>query len=451
MMPGAKKKTNVIWVFGDQMRAQAMSCNGDPNINTPNLDLLAANGVNVRGAVSGFPLCCPYRGALLTSTYPHRCVPGHEKPLDPATPTVAHAFKENGYHTAYFGKWHLDGFEERNGRSALHKVEAGRRGGFDIWQGYDNNNSQMDCWIHGHDRNGTEVPHYRLPGFETDCLTDLLINYITEQAAASDSTEQQPFFACLSVQPPHDPYTAPPEYMRRYNPNTLTMRDNVPAIPRIQEQARRELAGYYALIDNLDWNVGRVMEALRETGLLENTHVIFFSDHGDMHGSHGQFKKMTPHEEAIRVPFIISGLRERYVARGGISDAPINHVDVAPTTLGLCGLEVPTWMEGTDFSGLRLRDKPAPADADSAYLQSVIPTGHENSVDKPWRGVVTRDGWKYVCFEGVEWLLFNLNEDPYEQANLAHNSAFREKRRQLNARLRRWIVDTDDRFELPEV
>ncbi len=143
------------------------------------------------------------------------------------------------------------------------------------------------------------------------------------------------------------------------------------------------------MIENLDHNIGRVIEKLREKGMLNNTYVIFFSDHGDMLGSHGQFRKTVPYEEAVRVP------------------ALINHVDIAPTTLGLCDIDVPQWMEGTDYSFYRLLDKENTNEPDSAFIQSVVATGHPNSIDKPWRGLVTRNGWKYVCFENMPWLLFN--------------------------------------------
>jgi arylsulfatase A-like enzyme len=86
---------------------------------------------------------------------------------------------------------------------------------------------------------------------------------------------------------------------------------------------------------------------------------------------------------------------------------------------------------------------------DSAFLQSVVPTGHGDSVDEPWRGVVTRDGWKHVCLEGRRWLMFDLNEDPFEQVNLAFNPRHAARRRELNARLARWIGETGDSFRLP--
>ena len=441
---------NAIWIFGDQHRAQALSCNGDPNVNTPNIDTLAAQGVNFDRAVCGYPLCCPFRGSLLTSQYPHNCVPGHEYQLPPEMPTIAHAFKEHDYDTAYFGKWHLDGFKEFTGRAAFHQIPIERRGGFDTWVGYENNNSQWDCWVHGH-RGEEKVEHHRLDGYETDCLTDLLIQYIKEQGEKKRKNENVAFFAALSVQPPHNPYTAPSECMEKHNPAKLTMRPNVPDIQSVQEDSRRGLAGAYAQIENLDYNVGRVRDALASEGLDFDTQIVFFSDHGDMHGSHGQFHKLNPYEESIRVPFIISGPPTGYGHAGGRSKCLVNHVDIAPTTLGLCGIEKPEWMAGSDYSPFYLSGGRAMELPDSAYIQSVIPTGHGHSIDRPWRGVITSDGWKYVVLEKQEWLLFDLNEDPYEQMNLAFNTIYGKKKKQLHARLTQWINDTGDEFELPKL
>ncbi len=442
-------KPNVIWVFGDQHRAQALGYMGDPNVHTPNIDRLAAEGVTFTGAVAGTPLCCPFRGSMLTGLYPHHAVPGHEFQLSPDQPTIADVLRENGYRTSYFGKWHLDGFHESEGRAAMHIIPPDRRGGFDDWLGYENNNSQFDTWIHG-TQDGSEV-HYRLPKYETDALTDLMVDYVKARGAEQQSEEGQPFFAVLSVQPPHNPYIASEEWMQSHTPGKVELRENVPNVPRVVERARRDLAGYYAMIENLDWNIGRLREALEESGLTNNTHIIFFSDHGDMHGSHGQFHKTSPWEESVRIPFIIGGGRPFYEYKRGSVDAPVNHVDIAPTTLGLCGIDVPDWMQGTDYSGYRVLGKNVENAPDSAFLQLCVETRHGDSTDRPWRGIVTKDGWKYTVLEGQPWMLFNLNEDPYELVNLAHNSLYKEKRRELQARLEQWIQDTGDEFLLPEL
>ncbi len=201
-----------------------------------------------------------------------------------------------------------------------------------------------------------------------------------------------------------------------------------------------------------------------------DTYVIFFSDHGEMGGSHGQFDKRAPYEESIRVPFIVH--------RGGgcqmntaVSDAVINHVDIAPTSLGLCGIPVPETMVGYDYSAQCLSSA-APeyagpprraAEPHSAYLQQIpprpfavgadgaAPASFLDCVNLPWRGVVTRDGWKYACTPGSDWLLFNLAEDPFEQANQVFNERYRTQKEHCHRLLGEWIAATGDFFPLPDI
>ena len=463
-LPGSPPKPsppNIIWLIADQWRAQALGVNGDPNAHTPVIDRLARSGMNLTQARSGFPLCCPFRGSMLTGRYPNHMVPGHEYPLPQGQKTIANVFNDAGYHTAYFGKWHLDGFHEREGRAALHIVPPDRRGGFQTWIGYENNNSPWDTWVHGGD--GADSTLRRLPGYETDCLTDLLLSYIRGRNTGQHAPQEKPFFAVLSVEPTHNPYIAPPQYMSRYNAESIKLRPNVPTTAKIPtpkrnqiekmtvaERARQELAGYYAQQECWDVNIGRVIDELSRNNMLDNTHVIIFADHGDSHGSNGQFLKTNPYEESVRIPMIVTGSEAFYDGHfTGSSEILIGAVDIAPTTLGLCSLPTPGWMEGHDFSGVRLASRPKVTEPDSMYLQNVIPTGHADSVNQAYRGLVTRDGWKYVCFENQSWLMFNLADDPYEQVNVAFNSIYRQERKMLIDRLGQWIHDTGDKFSLP--
>jgi arylsulfatase A-like enzyme len=440
-MPPHHEQQNVIWIFGDQHRAQALGYAGDPNLRTPHIDRLASEGVTFTNAVAGCPWCTPFRGSLLTSFYIHHAVQRTPQRIDPDLPMVADAFNEQGHLTAYFGKWHL------GGSNRIVYIPREERGRFDIWIGYENNNAQYDCWVHGHDLHGRddqEAHAERLETYETDALTDRLIGFLAEYGRGP-----QPFFAVLSVQPPHNPHVAPPEYMRRHDPGQVVLRPNVPDIPRIREQARAELAGYYAQIENLDWNVGRVMAALRELGLEDTTHVVFFSDHGDMHGSHGYVRTSSPWEESVRIPCI-------FRPAGGTrvnpeSDVPLNHVDFAPTTLGLCGIAPPGWMQGTDLSHHIVPGRlPPPREPDSAFLQHSYRKRFD-CLNRVWRGVRAGDGWKYVCLEGQPLMLFNLNEDPYELNNLAFLDTYNDKRAELQAMLAGWLERTGDTFPLPEL
>ncbi len=437
-----EKRPNMIWFIVDQMRGQAMGVQGDPNVFTPNLDNMAIAGTHFPHAVSGYPLCCPFRGSMLTGKYAHNhSVKFHEDRLDPSFNTVVDVLGQNDYETIYLGKWHLAGIKERDGRSVMRTVPPEDRGRFDTWLGYDNNNSQWDCWVHGHE-NAQEVAHTRLPGFETDCLTDMALERISARKNSA-----RPFFMVISVQPPHVPTLAPPQH-RRYQAQQLTLRPNVPKTE--EPKARFQLSGYYAQIDNIDAHVGRLVDHLRSEGMLNETHIIFFSDHGDQMGSQGRFGKCVPYEESARIPFLIGGGQPMGYEGWRCGSAPclINHVDIAPTTLGLCAIDVPDWMEGFDYSHRRtgvgalerIQQEP-----DSAYLQLI---GDRES-SYAWRCVVTRDGWKYACVRKGEWLLFNLNNDPYEQNNLAFHTAFRRKRRELHDLLRNWAEKTGDCFEYP--
>ena len=440
-MPADQGPQNVIWIFGDQHRAQALGYMGDPNLATPHIDRFASEGVTFSNAVAGCPWCTPFRGSLLTSFYIHHAVQHTPQRIDPDLPMVTDVFNEQGYLTAYFGKWHL------GGSNRIVYIPREERGRFDIWIGYENNNAQYDCWVHGHDLHGRddqEAHVEKLEGYETDALADRLIGFLSEYGNGP-----QPFFAVLSVQPPHNPHVAPPEYARRHDPGHVILRPNVPAVPRISEQARAELAGYYAQIENLDWNVGRVMAALRDLGLEGTTHVVFFSDHGDMHGSHGYIRKSSPWEEAVRIPCIFRPAGGEGVSAE--SDAPFNHVDFSPTTLGLCGIPQPDWMQGTDFSHHILPGRPPPArEPDSAFLQHSFRKRFD-CLNRVWRGVRTRDRWKYICLEGQPIMLFNLNEDPYEMNNLAFLDTFNDKRAELQAVLADWLKRTGDEFELPQL
>jgi arylsulfatase A-like enzyme len=458
-----QSRPNIIWIFGDQQPAHMLGCNGNADIATPHIDSMAAHGINFTQATAGFPLCCPFRGALLTGLYPHHCVPGHEYPLDPSIPTIAYDFNQAKYHTAYFGKWHLDGFKERDGRAAFHIVPPERRGQFQTWVGYENNNLQWDCWVHGGDIKKDDKPfHYQLPGYETDELATLLIDHLIKFHSATKA-DPQPFFGVLSVQPPHNPYIAPDEYMNRYfdedtgEAREINLRPNIPHLDQFRNIIRDEICATYAMIENLDHNVGRIITTLQDLDILEDTYVFFFSDHGDMHGSHGQFRKTTAYEESIRIPFVVR--IPAHFAKGensyGINESIlINHVDIAATTLGLCGIPIPPnrGFEGTDYSQFftsRHSTDLTATHTDSVFLQNIIPTGHSDSIDKPWRGIITKEGWKYVCFEGIEWLLFYLPNDPFEEQNFAHNTLYQQKKYELNCQLQKWLDKTRDSFRLP--
>ena len=179
----------------------------------------------------------------------------------------------------------------------------------------------------------------------------------------------------------------PPTSCANYNPARLDLRPNVPDVRSRTTRARRDLAGYYAMIENLDWNYGRDLgRHSTQTGAAFNTHILFFADHGDMHGSHGH----VPQDDRLRGGHPHPHDHRRRAAAAATTaggpaalPVPLNHVDIAPTTLGLCGIAKPAWMEGADYSHYRLGGRPRRPSRTRPILQNVVPTGHGDSVNKP--------------------------------------------------------------------
>src|SRR5439155_10722403 len=184
-------------------------------------------------------------------------------------------------------------------------------------------------------------------------------DYLRKQA---DS--RRPFFMVLAWGPPHDPYfTAPEKYRQLYEANKVSVRANVPEKERAN--AQKILAGYYAHCTALDDCIGVLRQTLEATGLLTNTIIVFTSDHGDMLGSHGLYKKQKPYDESIRVPLLfrlpaspLQSIRPRIRTAAPVVESPIGSEDLMPTILGLCGLAVPKTAEGPDFSGCIRGEKP---------------------------------------------------------------------------------------------
>jgi len=450
------KRPNIIWYFSDQHRAQATSLAGDPNVNTPNIDRLAQQGVWFQQAMSGCPWCTPFRGSLLTGRYPNNAVYRTPDRLDPNIPTIAQAFNDGGYDTAYFGKWHLDRPHGQappmvNGepRHSAHHIATERRGGFKTWLGYESSAKPYDVWLHGHTADGNEVEMHPLGKYETEGLTDHLVDYLQSKGNGGD--EDEPFFAVCSVQPPHDPYNPPEEWLARKDPAKLQLRPNVPDIADVQKHCRESLAGYYASIECIDHHLGRVMQTLIDTGLHENTYLFYFSDHGDMHRSHGLVGKSVPWEESIRIPLIIAGGPAQHAA-GRISRGLLSSVDIAPTTLALASLPPREPMPGFDYSPYVTEQHAPdmlPNEPDSALGQHLVSKRHSNGMDCTWRSVVTHDGWKYACTEHAPIGMFNLNEDPYELHNRAWDHSLRDKRAVLLDRLQQWLDEVGDTYPLP--
>ncbi|MCL2833423.1 MAG: sulfatase [Treponema sp.] len=423
---------NVIYIFSDQQRAQDCGYAGNPDIKTPNMDALSRQSVSFRLAVSGSPVCSPYRASLLTGQYPltHKII-ANDVCLGNDFVSLAQAFTSGGYETAYIGKWHLDG----HGRSNF--IPRERRQGFNYWK-------VLECT---HDYNNsyyysdTNV-RQKWDGYDAEAQTRDAQEYI------KNYKNEKPFLLVLSWGPPHNPYeTAPQKFKSLYDPAALTLRPNVP--PELANKTRTELAGYYAHISALDCYLGEMIKTVDDAGLRDNTLFIFTSDHGDMIGSQGQRRKQRPWDESILTPFLL-----RYPAL--LKDnpreilMPINTPDIMPTLLDICDLPIPATVEGVSYrawiTGEKEEyDKPA-------LIQCTHPFGEFTKKEhgKEYRGIRTMR-YTYVRDLNGPWLLYDNLEDPYQMKNLAGTAGYKELTDELDHKLQNILDERKDKFFKGEV
>ena len=421
-------KPNVIFIFADQLRYQATGFGGDANVQTPHLDRLANQSLNFITTVSGCPVCSPARASLLTGQYPDKHgVFVNDVCLRDDAVSLAEAFKGAGYDTAYIGKWHIDG----HGRSNY--IPPERRHGFDFWR-------VLECthqYNQSHYYAGDDTEKRLWDGYDAIVQTREAQQYIQNRAT------QTPFFLTLSWGPPHAPYqTAPEGYNAMYTPEALELHPNVPT--DIEEQARRDLAGYYAHITALDDLVHDLLETVKASGIAENTVFVFWSDHGDMLGSQGEVKKQRPWDESIRVPLLIH-YPERYGQQGRRITTPINTPDLMPTLLGMCGIPSPDPVQGNDYTPFLDGKSAEPATA--ALIACYHPFGQytRNQGGKEYRGVRTEQ-YTYVSDLNGPWLLYDNAKDPFQLENRIGNAEYHSITHHLDQVLEGLLNQYEDAF-----
>ncbi|MHC4884695.1 MAG: sulfatase family protein [Planctomycetota bacterium] len=423
------KNPNIVFVFGDQWRAQACGYAGNPVVQTPRIDGLAKESIDFHQAVSGCPVCTPYRASLITGQYPltHGCFVNDVCLSNEAT-SIAQAFTAEGYDTAYIGKWHIDG----HGRSNY--IPPERRQGFDYWKVLECTHDYNESYYYAND----SEEKLTWEGYDAVAQTEDAIQYMEKHDG------RKPFLLMLSWGGPHAPYlTAPDEYRERYRREDIVLRDNVP--PEKEEQARKELAGYYAHCTVLDDCMGRLLDSLEAQGKTEDTIFVFTSDHGDMIGSQGRHKKQQPWEESIRVPFLLRWPK-RFGNDGRKVKAMIDAPDVLPTLLGLIGATPPASAEGANYAPYLEGDRD-PKDG-LALLQCPHPFGQFSKRDhggREYRGIRT-DRYTYTRDLEGPWLLYDNREDPYQLRNLVEDPGAASLIEEMDRRLSALLETRGDAF-----
>lgn len=411
---------NVVFFFTDQQRWDSTGVAGNPLGLTPTFDRLAAEGTYVANAFTPQPVCGPARACLQSGRYATAtgCVTnGIAMPTN--CDTLATQFRTAGYKTGYIGKWHLAG--KGNGPGA---VPVRLRGGYEYWLAADALEHTSDAYTTTVWDN--ENQPVQLSGYRVDALTDAGIRYI-------DRHQAHPFFLFLSFLEPHqqnhrDEFAAPRGYAQRY-----TDRFTPPDLASLVGNAPQSLGGYWGMAKRLDEALGRVVDALISLDLLDNTIVVFTSDHGCHFKTRNAAYKRTCHESSIRVPLALHG--PGFMGGGRLKQL-VSLLDLPPTLADAAGLQVPESWQGRSLMPLLRRES-------SSWQDDVLIQISESGMSR----AIRTSRWKYCCAAPdrkgsdvfadtyVDAFLYDLLADPYELTNLVALPAYDEVLAKLRSRL----------------
>ncbi len=444
------RKPNVVVFFTDQQRWDSSGLHGNPLDLMPNFDRLAREGTHIAHSFTCQPVCGPARACLQTGTYAttNGCWRNAiSLPTDRQRfPTLASCFNSVGYRTGYIGKWHLGGPQgqlcgERG------PVREGYRGDFRDWLAVEVLEFSIDEY-HTVLYDNDNQPHH-LPGYRSDALTDAAIRYI-------DAHKADPFLLMVSFIEPHhqndkDDYPPPLGYRERYTGRWAP--PDLAALPAFKTDDDRSggsthqhLGGYWGMIKRLDENLGRIVDALFSLGILDDTIILFTSDHGcHFKTRNGEYKRSC-HDSSIRVPTMLRG---GPFTGGGQLQQLVSLVDLPPTLLDACGVAVPATMQGRSILPLLRRDAQAIAD----WPQEVFVQISESQVGR----CVRTHRWKYSVRDAegedrrdgsagryVEEFLYDLHHDPYELTNLVEFDSHARVRQVMRERLLRRMAEVGE-------
>ncbi|MFO7957637.1 MAG: sulfatase [Candidatus Brocadiia bacterium] len=434
-------RPNVVFILADQLRACSLPLYGEDQIETPNIDRLAAEGTTFTNMVSTCPVCTPYRSMLLTGRHPQTT--GHVMNFVRTRHDeigLGDVFARAGYRTAWIGKWHLHtgSFPQVEGPDFV--PEGRDRLGFEFWRGYNFHTRYFDGWV-----NRGDWRNEQWEGYETRALNRYAFEFM-------DAAGEEPFLCCLSPHQPHGSSgrLAPEDCLERV-PESLRLPDNVPE--RWLERggggsgnwglsAPEMYRHYLAMTIALDDMVGELLDYLERTGRAQNTLFIFTSDHGSQVGAQDEYPwtKMRPYEESLLVPLVAR--RPGVFEAGATCEALTAPVDLMPTLCGLCELPVPRSVEGHDLSDA-WRGRPGAFEQDAVLTMNFSATHDYLQDGKEWRGVRTKEH-SYARWRDGREQLFDLRSDPLEMEDLAGDPEYGNLRESLEGRMHELMAALGD-------
>ena len=446
-----KKKPNVVIIMSDQLRAFEIGSYGHPVIRTPNINRLSKEGVQFDIAVTNNPVCTPARSSLLSGQYSRTCCGKLGNETDEAPPrerkrlcdsTLPEELKKAGYNTYLIGKWHIGAHPELIG--------------FDEYvfpKMHHLNKNQIYFEPSGR--------AFTVPGYAADYNLEQLRSFLSRQ-----KKDDNPFFLFYNIYQPHMPFfDVPQRYKTMYSPEDVYLRENVWVNGKIARDEHwfkiyfwdylyyngliedRELspdkfdlksltALYYGMVTYADDQVGEIVRELERNDLLENTIVIFTSDHGDNLGSHHLFNKDVLFEESIRIPMIYyyPGFLQPYINKTQVTQI----IDVVPTVLDMCGLKIPEHIQGKSLLPILTQQKEK-LENNFAFIET---SQYQIGIRTPSHlyGMKIDRNTKEITDEEVYF--FDLKDDPFQKKNMAKTDKQREVAKRLNSKLKDWHKGT---------
>ena len=428
------KRPNVLFLFSDDQRFDTVAALGNKEIRTPNLDKLVARGTAfthhyIQGGVHG-AICVSSRAILHTGQSLWRAMQGIN-----TDPLLGQVLGQAGYVTFATGKWH-------NGAPACCKAFQSGKAVF-LGGMSDHLKTPVHDIVDGKMANKRTEPRY-----SSEQFADATIEFLKSRKA-----QDKPFFAYVSFTHPHDPRQAPKEYLDLYPPEKIALPPNfapehpfdngelkvrdekLANFPRTEQEVRRHIADYYACITYMDAQIGRILQALEESALAENTLIVFNGDNGLAVGRHGLMGKQNLYEHSARTPLIVAGPG---VPGSKTCDALVCQHDLFPTVCEMTGVSIPKTVEGKSLKGLV--DGSASSVHDSVF-------GAYRDVQR----MVRVGDYKLIEYPKIQRTqLFNLAGDPHEMKDLSGDPSQAERIKQMRAKLLDWQKKLDDPMLKPD-
>ncbi len=431
------RQPNLLIIHTDQLSCWAVSAyarelNRTPNygkilVETPHIDALAEEGAVFYNFFTNSAVCTPSRGCLLTGRYPHaHGAYRNNIEMNRDEVTIARILNRHGYETGYAGKWHLDG-EPKPG-----------------WVGVDRSMGFADCrfmFNRGHwkkivekQEGNPEVSPYKTIGdiktYTTDWLTDKTIEFIRRP-------RNRPFFYMVSIPDPHTPFTVREPYMTMYDPEKMvvpnTFKESAPGNKKKRqgnvEALKRNKARYCGLVKCIDDNLGRILDCLKQKHILDETIIVFTTDHGEYMGEHGLYGKNQWYRTAYQIPFLIRWPKR--IKAGTQIRHFITNVDIQQTLLGLMDIKPSGREQGRDASGLLRGERIEWKD------EAMI---HHSSLESA--GIFTPE-YELVLKANGSHMLFSRLNDPEQMKNLHDNPEYTNVMKELTERIIRHNINVD--------